>query len=168
MTCQGIPMLWQGQEFAENYVLPGSGTTRIQIRRDVHWEYFYDDIGAALVRVYRRLGLLRRECRSLRSRNSYYFYENSNLAGGAIAYQRHAPATATLPDEYALVFLNFSDSAQTLSVSFPVAGTYRELLDDNPNGLTHDNLTISAAGQVQAVQIPSNYGRIYVTPIPPP
>ncbi len=26
-TCQGIPMLWQGQEFGENYVLPGSGTT---------------------------------------------------------------------------------------------------------------------------------------------
>ena len=34
-TCQGIPMLWQGQEFAENYILPGSGTTRIQIRQDV-------------------------------------------------------------------------------------------------------------------------------------
>ncbi|MEH1787518.1 MAG: hypothetical protein V7L23_18575 [Nostoc sp.] len=23
-TCQGIPMLWQGQEFAENYFLPNN------------------------------------------------------------------------------------------------------------------------------------------------
>ena len=164
-TCQGIPMLWQGQEFGENYVLPGSGTTRIQIRRDVHWDYFYDDIGAALVRIYRRLGRLRRSCRALRGRESFYFNQDSDLGGGAIAYRRHAPATATGPEQYAMVFLNFSDFDRTLSVPFPVAGTYREMLDDDQRGSNHDDLTISAAGQVQAVQIPSNYGRIYVTPV---
>ncbi|MGE5755161.1 MAG: alpha-amylase family glycosyl hydrolase [Planctomycetaceae bacterium] len=169
-TCQGIPMLWQGQEFGENYVLPGSGTTRIQIRRDVHWEYFYDDIGQVLIRVYRRLGRLRRACRALRGRESFYFNQNSNLGGQAIAYSRHAPATATEPEQFAMVFLNFSDSEQTLSVPFPIAGTYREMLDDDIQiqGGGHREIVISSGGQFQNVQIPSNYGQIYVTPVLPP
>ncbi|GEM_PF-5424888 len=48
-TCHGTPMLWQGQEFADNYVLPDSGDLRVHFRRNVHWEYFYD-AGAPLVR----------------------------------------------------------------------------------------------------------------------
>jgi maltooligosyltrehalose trehalohydrolase len=166
-TCQGIPMLWQGQEFGENYVLPGSGTTRIQIRRDVHWDYFYDDIGFAMIRVYRRLGRLRRACRALRSRKSFYFNQFSNVAAGAIAYRRHAPATATAPEQFAMVFLNFSDSAQRLLVPFPIAGTYREMLDDDVRGGGHSDLAISGAGQMHEVTIPSNYGQIYVTPVLP-
>ena len=167
-TCQGVPMLWQGQEFGENYVLPGSGTTRIQTRRDLHWSYFYDDIGAALIRIYRRLGRLRRAARALRGRESFYFNQASDLGGGAIAYRRHAPASASGPEQYAMVFLNFSDSSRTLSVPFPIAGTYREMLDDDQRGGGHDDLAISTAGQVRGVQIPPNYGRIYVTPPLPP
>ena len=85
---KGIPMLWQGQEFAENYVLTGSGTSRIAVRRSTHWEYFYDDFGQPLMRVYRRLGRLRRACRALRSSESFYFNQFSDLAGRAIAYSR--------------------------------------------------------------------------------
>jgi len=166
-TCQGVPMLWQGQEFGENYLLPGSGTTRIQIQRDVHWEYFYDDVGSAMIRVYRRLGRLRRASRALRGRESFYFNQNSNLAAGAIAYRRHAPATATEPEEYVLVFLNFSDSEQTLSVPFPIAGTFREMLDDDVQGGSHREIKVSSNGQLLDVQIPSNYGQIYVTPVLP-
>jgi maltooligosyltrehalose trehalohydrolase len=166
-TCQGIPMLWQGQEFGENYVLPGSGTTRIQIRRDVHWEYFYDDIGAALIRIYRRLGRLRRACRALRSRDSFYFNENSNLDARAIAYRR-AAAMATEPEQFAMVFLNFSDTEQSLTVPFPVPGTYREMLDDDIRGPSHLEIQVTSVGQSQTVQIPSNYGQIYVTPVLPP
>jgi len=29
-------------------------------RRDMHWEYFYDDFGVPLIRLYRRLAELRR------------------------------------------------------------------------------------------------------------
>src|SRR5205085_12621332 len=36
-TCSGVPMLFQGQEFAENYVLTESGSTRVGIRRGVHF-----------------------------------------------------------------------------------------------------------------------------------
>src|SRR5262249_38389566 len=62
--------------------------------------------------------LLRRACRALRSRNSFYFNQFSNVAAGAIAYRRHAPATATAPEQFAMVFLNFSDSTQRLTVPF--------------------------------------------------
>ena len=116
MTCQGVPMLWQGQEYGENYVLTGEGTTRIQTRRDLHWSYFYDDVGTSLIRIYRRLGRLRRSCPALRSRQSFYFNANSDLDGGAIAYQRQAPASGGATAQFVLVFLNFSDSDRSLTV----------------------------------------------------
>ena len=164
-TCQGIPMLWQGQEFCENYVLPGSGTTRIQIRRDVHWDYFYDEFGFALIRVYRRMAKLRKRCRALRSRHSFYFNANSNLGARAIAYSRRADATATEPEQVAMVFLNFSDFEQSLTVPFPVAGTYREMLDDDARGPSHLDLTVASPGQSHTVKIPANYGQVYVSPV---
>ena len=153
------------EEFGENYVLPGSGTTRIQIRRDVHWEYFYDDFGSALIRVYRRLARLRGRCRALRSRNSFYFNDNSNLAVRAIAYSRRAGATATEPEQVVMVFLNFSDSDQSLTVPFPVVGTYREMLDDDIRGSTPLEISITSPGQSHTVPIPPNYGQVYVTPV---
>ena len=58
-TLEGVPMLWQGQEFADSYNLPDNGSARIGLRRDTHWEYFYDEFGVPLVRLYRRLGQLR-------------------------------------------------------------------------------------------------------------
>jgi 1,4-alpha-glucan branching enzyme len=164
-TCQGIPMLWQGQEFAENYVLTGGGTSRIQVRRSMHWEYFYDDMGGPLIRVYRRLGRLRRACRSLRGRQSFYYNQNSDLPGRAIAYSRHAAASGAAPEEAAVVFLNFSDQERTLTVPFPVAGLYREMLDDDARG-SHLDLTVANAGDLHAVSIPANYGQVFVTPPP--
>ena len=66
-----------------------------------------------------------------------------------------------------LIFLNFSDSQQALSVPFPIAGTYREMLDDDVRGTNHLEIKISSSGQFQQVQIPANYGQIYVTPVLP-
>jgi 1,4-alpha-glucan branching enzyme len=162
-TCQGIPMLWQGQEFAENYVLTGEGTSRIAIRRSMHWEYFYDEQGQELIRVYRRLGRLRRACRALRSRESFYFNQASDLSGGAIAYSRRAAATDTQPSQVAMVLLNFSDSDRTLSVPFPEPGTYREMLDDDRRA-SPLQVTVNTADEVHAVRIPSNYGQIFMLP----
>jgi hypothetical protein len=53
-TCQGIPMLWEGEEFGDDYNFPGDGSARVNLRRDTHWEYFYDDYGVPLARLYRR------------------------------------------------------------------------------------------------------------------
>lgn len=164
-TCQGVPMLWQGQEFAESWTLPPSGSIRIAFRRNVHWEYFYDAPGQTLVSLYRRLGALRREHRALRSRESFYYYHDADLEGQTIAYHRRAPSSARQPEEIAVVFLNFSDRDCRLALPFPAPGRYRELLDDAFRLGTGERLEIdvSAAGEYHRVLVPSNYGQIFVT-----
>ena len=151
-TCPGVPMLWQGQEFADNNGLPGGGDARIHFRRNTHWEYFYDDQGAPLVRLYRLLGALRHAHPALRSRDSYYFNLDSRPADGVIVYQRRAATD----HEVAMVFLNFSDQAQTVTAPFSQTGLYHEGIDGA------DALTISQPGQRVTVTVPSNYGRIYL------
>src|SRR5207302_859198 len=95
---------------------------RVDLRRDTHWEYFYDEFGSALVSVYRRLGQLRRVSRALRGRESFYYWQQSLQGSQLIAFHRHAPAGPAGPEEYAMVILNFSGSADTIEVPFPKAG----------------------------------------------
>jgi maltooligosyltrehalose trehalohydrolase len=165
-TCQGVPMLWQGQEIAESWTLPSGGPARIGLRRDVHWERFYDAAGSTLVNLYRRLGALRRGHRSLRSRESYYYYHESDTTRGVVAYHRRAAADATQPEEVAMVLLNFSDGPATLSVPFPSVGIYRELLDDPfrlAEGKVSLEVRVAGPGEVHPVFVPSNYGQIFMT-----
>ncbi|HWS85025.1 MAG TPA: alpha-amylase family glycosyl hydrolase [Ktedonobacteraceae bacterium] len=153
-TCVGIPMLWQGQEFAENYNLPEKGDERIRFRRDVNWEYFYDDYGAPLVRLYRRLGELRRDYPALRSRESFYYSEESRTGEGIVAYYRRSA------NQIAIVFLNFSDQTRSISVPVPEAGTYREMIDaDEPNPLVR---SVNHANLHLDVDVPSHYGYIFI------
>lgn len=164
-TCQGIPMLWQGEEIAENYTLPQGGNARISFRRSMHWEYFYDQYGQQLVRLYRILARLRRQNRALRSRQSYYFNQQSNTSAGIIAYQRHAPATATEPEQNAIIYLNFSDTPQTINIPYPRAGTYREMIDDDGRAPSHFDIIVSQDGDTVTLPypVPSNYGYIFLT-----
>jgi maltooligosyltrehalose trehalohydrolase len=160
-TAQGIPMLWQGQEFAENWVLPNAGNGRICFRRDVNWEYFYDDYGSALIRLYRVLARLRRSYAALRSRESFYYNLDSRPADGLLAYRREAAAL----QQVAMVFLNFSDRSSSLSASFPHAGSYVELIDADVRaaaGAPPYAIEVGSAGDVREVQIPSNYGCVFV------
>jgi maltooligosyltrehalose trehalohydrolase len=160
-TLQGIPMLWQGQEFADNYNLPDSGSARIGLRRDTHWEFFYDGFGSPLIRLYRRLGLLRRTFPALRSRDSYFYYLQSLQGTQIIAYHRHAAATVTTPEQYAMVLLNFADTAGTVTVPFPKVGTWKEMIDAD---IRVQTLAIPADGATQSVAVPSNYGCVFVWP----
>ena len=160
-TAQGIPMLWEGQEFADDYQLPPAGDARIGLRRDMHWEYFYDDPGSALIRLYRRLGTLRRTSRALRSRDSYFYYEQSLQGTAILAYQRHAAADAGQPEEYAMVLLNFGDDSGSIAVPFPQAGTYREMLDDDVRP-SHYDLNVASDGEFQTIIVPSHYGFVFV------
>ena len=157
-TLQGVPMLWQGQEFADYYNLPGNGEARVGLRRDTHWEFFYDEYGSALMRLYRRLGLLRRTCPALRSRESYFYYLQSLQGTQVIAYHRHAAATAATPEQFVMVLLNFSDSAATITIPFPKAGTWQEKID------AVQSVAIPADGATQAVVVPSNYGCVFLSP----
>jgi maltooligosyltrehalose trehalohydrolase len=159
-TAQGVPMLWQGQEFGGDYNLPSNGSARIQLRRDMHWEQFYDLYGVALIRLYRILGNLRRVHPSLRSRESFFYYQQSlQNNNGMIAYHRHAPAGSGRAEEYAMVLLNFSDNTNSIAVPFPKAGVWRELIDDDQRTLT---VNVPADGAVQTITVPSHYGQVFV------
>src|SRR5262249_24590936 len=166
LSCRGVPMLWEGEEFAENYAIAGGGALRISFLRGMHWEYFYDNDGSPLVRVYRRMGKLRRALPALRSRDCFYFNIQSRPADGLVAFQRRA--SVGQGQQIALVVLNFSDQDRTLTLRAPVSGTYREMLDRLNRGGAELDLVAASANDPLAISVPSNYGRIFVTPPPGP
>lgn len=158
-TCGGVPMLWEGQEFADNYNLPGNGLARVHLRRDTHWEYFYDEDGQPLIRVYRRLGQLRQSSRALRGTQSYYYYLQSLQQTQIIAYHRYAPASAAQPEDWALILLNFADLPGQIVVPFPKAGGWQEMLDADERTYT---VNVANDGDPQRIEVPSNYGMVFI------
>jgi 1,4-alpha-glucan branching enzyme len=155
-TAKGIPMLWHGQEFAENWGIPGGGLGRNLFERPLHWEFFYDEVGKALVRLHRILGTLRGTRRALRSRGFYYYYyDQAHLQRGVIAYRRKADADGASAAEDLLVLLNFSDSETEVWLPFPTAGTWVERIDG-----TRPAIHVTD-GQWAAAVVPSNYGSVY-------
>lgn len=161
-TAKGIPMLWHGQEFAENWSLPG-GTAlgRTLYSRPLHWEYFYDQRGKALVRLYRILGTLRRRHRALRSRGYFFYYDDPlHRRDGILAYRRDAAATETEPAESLVVILNFTDADVEAWIPWPIAGRWEEQIDqaDNPQLPVHS----AHNDHWLPVRVPSNYGSVYL------
>jgi len=160
-TSQGIPMLWEGEEFADNYNLPDDGFARVDLRRDTHWEYFYDDYGVPLIRLYRRLAQLRRASRALRSRESFFYWQQSLQGSQLIAYHRHAAAGPAGAEEYAMVILNFAGGSGTIELPFPKAGLWTEKLDEDVRAVPL-TVRVNSAGEVQPVTVPSNYGYVFL------
>jgi 1,4-alpha-glucan branching enzyme len=156
-TAKGIPMLWSGQEFGENWGVPSWGVARNLFERPLHWEFFYDAPGKALVRLHRIMGALRRGHRALRSRGYfYYFFDRSHLSAGVIAYRRDAPADGAHGAESLLVFLNFSDQAAQVWVPLPGSGVWVERIDGAAPAIT-----VTQADEWHPVLVPSNYGAVY-------
>lgn len=156
-TGKGVPMLWNGQEFGENWGVPSSGNGRNLYERPIHWEYFYDRNGKALIRLYRIMGALRRRLRALRSRGFFYYFDTNHLRQGVVAYRRDAPASATAAAESVLVFLNFSDNTAEVWLQFPSAGNWVEQIEG-----TSPTIAVSSAGEWHGVPVPSNYGAVYL------
>jgi 1,4-alpha-glucan branching enzyme len=156
-TAKGIPMLWNGQEFGENWGVPNFGIGRNLFERPLHWEYFYDVAGKALVRLHRILGQLRKTHRALGSRGYFYYYFDPNhLRRGVIAYRRDANATPGNIAECLLVVLNFSDSDNEVWLPFPKPGTWIEQLDGR-----HPPVQTTQKDQWSPVTVPSNYGAVF-------
>jgi len=148
-TSCGIPMLWQGQEFGENYFLPDSGMGRVAVYRPVRWDYFYDEVGRSVVSLVRRLIAMRNRVPHLRGGSHFFFndfgrYQSKKL----LMYSRSSESG------YSLVALNFGDQDQTVPFTFARGGLYREELHGQDLGQV-------AAGQEKWLTIPSNYGRVW-------
>jgi hypothetical protein len=125
----------------------------------MNWEYFYDGAGVPLIRLYRILGQLRAASPALRSRESYYYYQQSLQGNSIVAYQRHAPATATAAEQYAMVLLNFSGNPGAITIPFPKAGIWTEKINADISPMT---LNAASDGVSLTVSVPSWYGYVFL------
>ncbi|MEK6707817.1 MAG: alpha-amylase family glycosyl hydrolase [Pseudomonadota bacterium] len=149
LAAKGIPMLWQGQEFGENYFLPEDGFGRVLLLRPLRWDYFYDTAGKSLVALTRKLVNLRKDCAELRYGNHYFHNDYARyLSCGLLLFQRETAAALSL------VAVNFTDVEQSVPFVFTRAGNYREQLHGQDNFVTDE-------GQERWLTVPSNYGRIW-------
>jgi maltooligosyltrehalose trehalohydrolase len=150
MAAKGIPMLWQGQEFCENYYVPEGGLGRVVMFRPMRWDYFYDSYGKKMIWLMRRLMKLRRKPQF--QYGDHWFYDDPQRyqSKGVLLFSRG------LRDTFSLIALNFTDSDQTVSFQFPQAGIYYEELHEQEQ----DILQVSA-GEERELTVPSNYGRIW-------
>lgn len=149
-TAKGIPMIWQGQEFCENYYIPHSGWGRVMIFRPVRWDYFYDPIGKTVISLIRKLIRLRRSRPQFRYGEHFFYNDYEEYQSkGVILFSRR------LGSNFSLIALNFSDQEQKVSFAFPVSGDYQEDIHG------YDNITDIVSGVETRLFIPGNYGRIW-------
>lgn len=149
-TAKGIPFLWQGQEFGENYYLPEGGYERVKLFRPMRWDYFYTEPGKKLVSLVRKLTTIRRDAIQFR-KGAYYFYDHHDhyQSQGVLLFSRN------YGKRFSLVALNFGNAERTVPFWFPTSGSYVEELWGN------ENLTGVVAGEQTNLVIPGNYGRIW-------
>ena len=150
---KGIPMLWQGEEFSENYYLPDFGAGRVALLRALRWDLFYDQPGKGTIALIRKLLRVRRTRPHIRQGAHFFFNDwNRYQSRGVLMFARYAGAN------YTLVALNVGDTDQTVPFWFPIAGNYVEEL----HGGALD-LHAVAALQETPLTIPSHYGRIWTS-----
>lgn len=151
LMSKGIPMLWQGEEFAENHFLPDFGMGRVSLLRPMRWDFFYDESGRPIVSLIRRLLRIRRQRDHIRQ-GTYFFFNDWDRYQqfGVLLFARYAGA------QYTLVALNFSDADRTVPFWFPMGGDYVEEL----HGGALDLRNVLSVQQVD-LDIPSHYGRIW-------
>lgn len=163
MTSVGIPMLWAGQEFGENYGLPSSGFGRVRGARPLHWDYFYspksrvgDGTVLPLTRLYRILGDIRQTRPALKGDRAHSVLEVEHLDRQVLVYRRWQGA------DVVLVAINFSDDAQSVHIPFGEVGTWTDSLK-KAYGETdsHTIINVSSRHDWIEVGIPSHFGRIY-------
>ena len=153
LTAKGTPLLAEGQEFCENYWIPGDGYGRIMLYRPVRWNYFYDNDGQPIIRLIRKLTKIRNGGAQFSDGQHFFYndYDNFN-SKGLLAFSRQLGAT------FSLVVVNFTNQAQTTSFTFPISGSYTEQIERT------QNLNGVVAGVAVTLTVPSNYGCIWSTP----
>ena len=150
LTAKGTPLLSEGQEFCENYWIPGSGYGRVMLYRPVRWNYFYDNDGQPIIRLVRKLTKIRMGGAQFSEGQHYFYNDYDDLnSKGLLAFSRQVGNT------FSLVIVNFTDQEQTTSFTFPTSGNYVEEIEGT------QNLIGVVAGEARMLSVPSNYGCIW-------
>jgi len=142
-TSTATPMLQNGQEFGEEHPMPEDdrGTGRRVLPRPLRWKCASDDVGANLLKLYRRLSQIRHDYPGLRARGMYpelweTWQTQMNPFGVGLdtdrqvaIYHRWGEGPRGETQTFVVV-LNFSDREQWASVPFPSDGRWTDLLSD--------------------------------------
>ncbi len=138
-TATGIPMIYQGQEFGED-------SERTIDPNPLHWEYLDQPVGQSVFRHFWRLIWLRRNYPSLTSGNLLTVVQDN--ANHAIAYWRWAEGGT----DSVVVVVNFDQMSKTVSVPFPVTGTWYEFLGDS---------AVWVSSSPRSIVVPGSEARVY-------
>jgi maltooligosyltrehalose trehalohydrolase len=147
LLAKGIPMLWEGQELAEDYTLPGNGLGRVGLLRPVTWQYFYEDAGRRLVELTRSLLATRRGRAELARGDHFYYPAPSHQSVGVMVFRRQLAGAATI------IAVNFTDAHAAVPFVFPATGTWTEALHG-------ERIQISSTN-ARMLLVPSNYGQVW-------
>ena len=162
-TSQGVPMLWEGQEVSDNWVLPASGDLRVHFRRNLHWEYFYDLEGSPFVRLHRILGGLRAAYPALAQPHVVL------LQPAIPARRRHRGLLQVGPRSNMPWWCSTSPDSPVGQPAGPGSG---HVPGDGRRRHPADAPTVFARLPTPAnrftITVPSNYGYVFVSPAPGP
>jgi 1,4-alpha-glucan branching enzyme len=151
LTGKGTPLLWQGQEFCQDNFVPDSGDGRVAVYRPVDFNYFYDPIGKALIRLVRKLTRIRRGGAQFTAGDHFFFNDPQYVDRGLLLFSRSIPN-----GPFSLVALNFTDQPISgAAFAFPKSGVFTEAIEGTQNlGQVTANVPVN-------LTVPSNYGCIW-------
>lgn len=154
-TSPGMVMLYNGQEFGEDYWLPQEGAARVA-PRPLRWQAFSEDfVGQRLRWLYGRLATIRREHPALRSAHVFPAAPHPDGYGvvheEVVIYHRYGQTAKGLA-RYIIV-LNFGDGDHWLDIPFSTNGVWQELLAETA-------VTVNDY-RLRDYPVPSNWGCIF-------
>jgi 1,4-alpha-glucan branching enzyme len=165
-TSPGVPMIQNGQEFAEDYwVMEDDKKTNRRVKpRALRWDFLSDEFGSKLKGHYQKLIKIRNEHSCLRSNNFYpdrwepwqtlfneYGY-GVDVSKQLVIYHRWGTAEDGTLERF-IITLNFSSQDQYVDIPFSVNGVWQDLLNQE----TFDVSSFWLRNQ----QITSNWGKIF-------
>ena len=141
MTGTSVPLIFNGQEFAEDHWIPENdqGTGRRIRPRPLRWKMRDDKFGAPLFDLYRKLIAMRRAYPALRSRNFHpptWESWQTRLDGDGfgvdtekqvVIYHRWGQGDDGSLQRF-IIALNFSEQSQSVTLPFPANGAWTDLL----------------------------------------
>lgn len=163
LTGSAVPLIANGQEFAEDYWIPEDdhGTGRRVRPRPLRWSAPRDAYGSKLLALYKKLIWIRRNHPCLRSGDFHppgWHGSTRDQDGfgvdveqGIVVYHRWGNGTDGRLERF-IIALNFSDQPRRISLSFSENGRWTDLLNDRTVNITNYWLDTS---------IESNWGHIY-------
>jgi 1,4-alpha-glucan branching enzyme len=167
LTAPGVPMIQNGQEFAEDHwIMPDDrGSNRRVKPRPLRWDFLGDPIGSRLCDLYRKLIAIRKAHPALRSDNVYPagwqdWQHQFNPEGygvdtekGVVLFHRWGPADDGGIERF-IVAINFSPQDRVIDVPFSADGVWHDLLNDRRD-------TVSGF-RLAGYRLESHWGRVWL------